>query len=209
MILELAKTEKDVTETLELCTKQGFSVRTEINVTDTSNILTYKMTALVDERGDGCKSIKELGELSFELDDDVLDKCPKPNCSSVYRFGVKMIKDCLENVSMKTLYDTMFVFSNASFYMGHRDKYLNCLEWILDDNATDSLYRTVTYGVCPASECTYAIGDLTGRRRDNYEIYHFLLIEKKSELKEWLLENHNFTDDEKRLLHYFRDGGAE
>ena len=193
----------------ELQNKEGH-ISTEIIVTEDKIQLDYVIKVHTRDEHD-CYLIEEVDRTSFvwDADDYTIDKCKKPMCSSVYRFGVEMIQNCLENVSMKTLYDTMFVFSNASFPHNHRDKHLSCLDWILDDDASDSLWASVTYGTRPASECTYAIGDLTGRKRDNYEIYHFLLIEKKSELKKWVLENHNFTDNEKRLLHYFRDGGAE
>ena len=210
MIIENA-TKTEVNRKLhELETDETFVV-TEISTTDDKNILTYVVKSLYKNDEKGLLYRDELQRVTFEwsADDDTIDKCKKPMCSSVYRFGVGMIKNCLENVEMKDLYDAMHIFSNFSFGQGHRDKYLNILDWILDDDAKNWLYPSATYGTCPATECTYAIGHLTGRKRDNLEIFTFLLYEKKEELKNWLLENHSFSDDEKRLLNYFQDGDEE
>lgn len=120
------------------------------------------------------------------------------------RYGKEAVENWLENIEVKNLMDCMEAFSNASFVsyeFQHRDKDLNILEMILQETP-QYLYASVTYGVAPNSVCTYAIGELTGRKYGNVEIAIFLIQQKIKELKEWLIKNHKFTEREKRLLHY-------
>ena len=119
-------------------------------------------------------------------------------------YGIETVDNWINNVSMKQLMKCMEAFSNNSFVsyeLQHRDKDLNILEMILQETP-QYLYPSVTYGVAPNSICTYAIGELTGRKYKNVEIAIFLIQQKIKDLKEWLLENHNFTEREIRLLHY-------
>lgn len=126
-----------------------------------------------------------------------------------YKYGKETVDKWLKEVTMKDLMECMYAFSNDTFvkfvkdhgHLHHRDKDLNILEMILQETP-EGLYRTVTYGVCPGAICTDAIGYLTGRKNGNVDIAIFLIEEKISVLKAWLLANHKFTKREKRLLHY-------
>lgn len=124
------------------------------------------------------------------------------------KFGKDMVEKWLDEVEMEDLMDCMDAFSNNSFLphtiKQHRDKNLNILEMILQETP-NQLYPSVTYGVQPNTICTDAIGYLTGRKYGNLEIATFLIEEKISELKEWLLENYCFSYEEEKLLHFFKD----
>ena len=120
------------------------------------------------------------------------------------QYGQERVDQWLNNVTMEQLMDCMDAFSSASFVdlgLEHREKDLNILEMILQETP-HNLYRGVTYGTCPGTTCTDAIGELTGRKNGNIEIAIFLIQEKIHELKKWVLENYKFSDREKRLLHY-------
>ena len=122
----------------------------------------------------------------------------------VAKYGEEQIQEWIEEVEMKDLWGCMSAFSNNSFVnynIQHRDKHLNALEMVLQETP-NGLYGSVTYGVAPNSICTSMIGHMTGRTYGNLDIATFLIEQKISELKKWLLENYNFSDDEKRLLHY-------
>ena len=126
----------------------------------------------------------------------------------VAKYGEENIGSWTHEVTPKQLFNCMKAFSNESFNQGwnkHRDKDLNILEMILQETP-NCLYPSVTYGLCPNAICTGEIGEMTGRIYGNLEIVTFLIQENISEIKEWLLENHQFSYDEKRLLHYFKDG---
>lgn len=119
-------------------------------------------------------------------------------------FGKDKVEFWLENAKMESLFKCMEVFSNNSFVnygIHHRDKELNILEAILQGQL-NALYPSVTYGTRPNETCTNYIGELTGRKNRNCEIAKFLIENKKDELKEWLLTNYHFSEDDKRLLHY-------
>ena len=120
------------------------------------------------------------------------------------KYGKERVQQWIENVDMKSLWKCMEAFSNNSFVdynIQHRDKHLNALEMVLQETP-NGLYPTVTYGVQPSYICTCMIGQLTGRTYGNIEIASFLIAERISDLKKWLLENYDFSEDEKRLLHY-------
>lgn len=123
------------------------------------------------------------------------------------KYGKKEVDNWLQNVKMSDLMRCMEAFSNDSFVdynLKHRNKELNALEMILQETP-QNLYRTATYGVCPNDLCTSAITKITNRIYGNCDIAIFLIQEKIKELKAWLLENHNFSEEEKRLLHYFNE----
>lgn len=129
----------------------------------------------------------------------------------IHRFGVDNVHKWLKEMTPEMLFDCMDAFSSDSFVDGgqkHREKDLNILEMILQETP-EGLYRSVTYGVCPGATCTDAIGSVTGRKKDNVEIAIWMIQIKIHDIKEWLLENYNFSDREKRLLHYFKDNDSE
>lgn len=122
----------------------------------------------------------------------------------VAKYGEEQVNYWLENVEMEQLWNCLDAFSNNSFVdykLHHREQYLNCLEMILQETP-QGLYKSVTYGNCPSTICRDEIGKMTERWYGNLEIAEFLIVEKISELKKWLLENHTFTEREIRLLHY-------
>lgn len=122
----------------------------------------------------------------------------------IEKYGQETVESWLENVEMENLWGCRYAFSNNSFVgyeLHHREKDLNILEMILQETP-NALYKDVTYGVSPNTICTEEIGYLTGRTYGNLDIAIFLIQEKIKELKAWVLENHNFTEREIRLLHY-------
>jgi hypothetical protein len=122
-----------------------------------------------------------------------------------------MINNCLENVKMTELFECLDAFSNNSFVdfnMIHCEKHLNKLEMILQETP-ENLYKSVTYGVSPNEICFEQIGYLTGFRNRNVVIAKFLIQKKIRELKNWLLENYEFSDREIKLLHYFKEKKEE
>lgn len=122
------------------------------------------------------------------------------------KYGQEEVEKWINGVEMSSLYWVMDIFSNDSFngneeWNKHRDKDLNILEMILQETPS-GLYPSVTFGTCPSASCRDVIGHLTGKIYGNVDIVIFLIQYKISDLKEWLLKNHTFTETEKRLLHY-------
>lgn len=123
------------------------------------------------------------------------------------KYGEETIQNWIDSVEMEELMDCMDAFSNASFVnykLHHRDRHLNILEMILQEDAS-YLYRNSTYGVQPNNICTDAIGHITGRKYGNLEIAKFLIQENISELKKWLLQEYCFSEKEEKLLHFFKE----
>lgn len=120
----------------------------------------------------------------------------------IEKYGKEEVERWIKETEPEKLWWCLSAFSNQSFPVVHRESYLSHLDCILLEDAS-GLYRTVTYGVCPGDICTGEIGDITGRKNGNIDIAEFLINEKISEIKKWLLNNHEFTEREKRLLHYF------
>ena len=116
-------------------------------------------------------------------------------------YGEDQVNYWLENVELDELWHCFGAVSNESLGMGHKERHLNALEYILQEQ-THHLYRSVTYGVYPNMLCTEQIGYLTGRKYGNFSIAMFLIREKISDLKVFILETHPFTEREIRLLHY-------
>ena len=123
------------------------------------------------------------------------------------KYGQEEVEKWLNEVDMEELFDVMHIFSNRSFngiseeWNLHRDKCLNVLEMILQETPS-CLYPSVTYGTCPSANCRDAIGHLTGKVYGNVDIVIFLIQQKISDLKKWLLENYEFSEWERRVLHY-------
>lgn len=121
------------------------------------------------------------------------------------KYSKEEVDKWLQEVKMEDLFYCLDTCSNDSFLdwsdKKHRDKALNKMEMILKEDGKN-LYPSVTYGTRPNETCYSYIGKITDKKYGNYDIAMFLVREKMSELKEWLLNNHNFTEQEKRLLHY-------
>lgn len=122
----------------------------------------------------------------------------------IQTYGEEKVQYWLDNVQMENLWNCLGAVSNASFGNGHREHHLSAQEYVLQADPY-FLYRSVTYGVSPNQICTHEIGQLTNQFYGNFDIAMFLVREKISELKRWLLDNHTFTEREKRLLHYFNN----
>lgn len=120
-------------------------------------------------------------------------------------YGKENVDYWLENVKMKELWRCLDAVSNNalvdSYSIHHREHDLNCLEMVLQGK-TGGLWASVTYGTQPNYTCYCQIGHLTNRKYGNFGIAMFLIEEKMDELKQWLLENHKFSEREIRLLHY-------
>lgn len=123
------------------------------------------------------------------------------------KYSKEEVDKWLKEVKMEDLFYCLDTCSNDSFLpfavKQHRDKVLNKMEMILL-KTPNHLYPSATYGTRPNETCSWYIGEITERKYGNYDIAMFLVRERISELKEWLLNNHTFTEQEKRLLHYFK-----
>ena len=123
------------------------------------------------------------------------------------KYSKEEVDRWIKEIDAQSLFWCLDTCSNDSFLnwdvKKHRDKKLNKLDMILSENAK-YLYPSATYGTRPNETCKAYIGNITNKKYGNYDIAMFLVREKISELKKWLLNNYKFTEQEKRLLHYFK-----
>ena len=123
-----------------------------------------------------------------------------------YSFSEEEMKKWLNEVQIKDLIKCLDCVSNdalVDYKYKHRERELNILEGILQESL-NSLSPSHTYGTRPNAVCQYCIGYITDRKYRLFDITSILIEIKQSEMKQWLLDNHKFSDREKRLLHYFK-----
>lgn len=119
--------------------------------------------------------------------------------------GFENTKNLLENVDMHELYNCYDVFSNAAFPIHHREKSHSFIDSILCDCNIRGLYKTATYSMRPNETCYYQLRRLIPNKKYGwFDIAEKLIIIKQKELKNWMLENIQFSERDKRILKYFQ-----